>query len=77
MFNTAGQDYTCTPASTGSANVWCHPPAPLPTSENLLAMIATTNYNSRSVVGSYVPVNEMSVGTYEPTIDLLPTSVAS
>ena len=31
-FNTAGQDYTCTAASTGSANVWCPPPAPLPTS---------------------------------------------
>ena len=41
-FNTAGQDYTCTAASTGPANVWCPPPAPLPTSENLLAMIATT-----------------------------------
>ena len=41
-FTTAGQDYTCTAASTGPANVWCPPLAPLPTSENLLAMIATT-----------------------------------
>ena len=41
-FNTAGQEYTCTAASTGLANVWCPQPAPLPTSENLLAMIATT-----------------------------------
>ena len=41
-FNTAGQGYMCTAASTGPANVWCPPPAPLPTSENLLAMIATT-----------------------------------
>ena len=41
-FNTAGQDYTCTAASTGPANVWCPPLTPLPTSENLLAMIATT-----------------------------------
>ena len=41
-FNTAGQDYTCTAASTGPANVWCPPLAPLPTSENLRAMIATT-----------------------------------
>ena len=41
-FNTAGQDYTGTAASTGFANVWCPPPAPLPTSEKLLAMIAST-----------------------------------
>ena len=41
-FNTAGQEYTCTAASTGLGNVWCPQPAPLPTSENLLAMIATT-----------------------------------
>ena len=41
-FNTAGQDYTCTATSTGPANVWCPPFAPLPTSENRLAMIATT-----------------------------------
>ena len=41
-FNTAGQDYTGTTASTGFANVWCPPPAPLPTSEKLLAMIAST-----------------------------------
>ena len=41
-FNTAGQDHTCTAASTGHANVSCPPLAPLPTSENLLAMIATT-----------------------------------
>ena len=32
----------CTTASTGPANVWCPPLAPLPTSESLLAMIATT-----------------------------------
>ena len=38
----AGQDYMCTTASTGPANVWCPPLAPLPTSENLLAIIATT-----------------------------------
>ena len=41
-FNTAGQDYTCAAASTGPANVWCPPLVPLPTSENLLAMITTT-----------------------------------
>ena len=41
-FKTAGQDYTCTVASAGPANVWRPPPAPLPSSENLLAMIATT-----------------------------------
>ena len=41
-FNTAGQDYTCNVASTGPANVWCPPLASLPTSENLLALIATT-----------------------------------
>lgn len=41
-FNTAGHDYTGTTASTGFANVWCPPPAPLPTSEKLLAMIAST-----------------------------------
>ena len=33
-FTTAGQDYMCTTASTGPANVWCPPLAPLPTSEN-------------------------------------------
>ena len=42
-FNTAGQHYTCTAASTGSANVWCPPPAPLPTSENLLAIMEKMN----------------------------------
>ena len=42
MFNSAGLDYKCTAASTGRANVWCPPPAPLPASENLVAMIATT-----------------------------------
>ena len=41
-FNPAGENYTCTAASTGHANVSCPPLAPLPTSENLLAMIATT-----------------------------------
>ena len=41
-FNTTGQDYTCTAGSTGPANVWCPPLTSLPTSENLLAMIATT-----------------------------------
>ena len=41
-FTTAGQDYMCTTASTGPANVWCPPLAPLPASENLLAMTATT-----------------------------------
>ena len=39
--NTAGHNYTCTAASTGPANVRCFLPAPLPTSENLLAMIAS------------------------------------
>ena len=41
-FNTAGHNSTCTAASAGPANVRCFLPAPLPTSENLLAMIAST-----------------------------------
>ena len=42
-FNTAGQDYTCTAASTGPANVWRPPPAPLPARENLLATMEKMN----------------------------------
>ena len=39
-FTTSGQEYMCTTASTGPVNVWCPSLAPLPTSENLLAMIS-------------------------------------
>ena len=41
-FSTTGEDYMCTTASTGPANVGCPPLTPLPSSENLLAVIATT-----------------------------------
>lgn len=51
-FNTAGQDYTGTAASTGFANVWCPPPAPLPTSEKLLAMIASNVEKMNADCGS-------------------------
>ena len=53
-FTTSGQEYMCTTASTGPVNVWCPSLAPLPTSENLLAMIATTMEKMNADHGSPV-----------------------